>query len=94
MRFTAVKCLQAPKLPNHWRPLTPREIVTFPRYPQTFPESMTFYGVNAIELTTQKPDYKFVSKVESVLTPWRKNSFHHKKLWVNFCYSEFIAINF
>ncbi|CAG5098722.1 Oidioi.mRNA.OKI2018_I69.XSR.g15917.t2.cds [Oikopleura dioica] len=42
---------------------------------------MTFYGVNAIELTTQKPDYKFVSKVESVLTPWRKNSFHHKKLW-------------
>jgi len=42
---------------------------------------MSFYGVNALELTTQKPDYKFVKKVESVLTPWRKNSAHHKQLW-------------
>jgi hypothetical protein len=64
-----------------WRPLHPREICLFPRFPKVMPYNMTFYGVNACELITQNPDMACVIKVESLLQPWIKNSSNHKKLW-------------
>ena len=30
---------------------------------------------------TQKVTMEHVASVETVLQPWRQNSFHHKKLW-------------
>ena len=51
----------APQVPNEYRPLTIREICLFPRFPQTMPYHMTYYGVNALELTTQIPDFKWVN---------------------------------
>ena len=53
---TAHRTPKGPLVPNEWRPLHIREVCLFPRFPQTMPYHMTYYGVNAIELTTQRPD--------------------------------------
>lgn len=55
-------------LPNEWRPLSIREVCLFPRYPQTMPYHMTYYGVNALELCTQRPDMTYVHVADVVLT--------------------------
>merc|ERR1712235_189419 len=83
MRFTAIRSSVKPvsRVPYEWRPLTVREIVAFPRFPKIFPNNMSFYGVNAEELVTQKVTMENVTSVETVLQPWRPNSSHHKKLW-------------
>ena len=64
--------------PSTWRPLTVREICLFPRFPKAVPYNMTFAGVNAAELITQKPNMLSVVKVDSLMQPWRKRSSHHK----------------
>ena len=68
MRFTrVVKSTQ----PATWRPLTTREICLFPRFPKAVPYNQTFFGVNAAEVITQKPDMTAVVKVETLMQPFR-----------------------
>merc|ERR1711892_362878 len=81
MRFIRLHSARHLTEPSTWRPLTVREICLFPRFPRAVPYNMSFYGVNAAELITQKPNMLSVVKVESLLQPWRKRSSHHKKLW-------------
>ena len=80
MRFTRLHSARHLTEPSTWRPLTVREICLFPRFPRAVPYNMSFYGVNAAELITQKPNMLSVVKVESLLQPWRKRSSHHKVL--------------
>merc|ERR1711892_1073681 len=80
MRFTRLHSTRHLTEPSTWRPLTVREICLFPRFPRAVPYNMSFYGVNAAELITQKPNMLSVVKVESLLQPWRKRSSHHRVL--------------
>ena len=73
----------APQVPNEYRPLTIREICLFPRFPQTMPYHMTYYGVNALELTTQIPDFKWVN-MEELFFDYHKNNHSKFNLWTFF----------
>ena len=68
MRFTKIV---KSTTPHTWRPLTTREICLFPRFPKAVPYNMTFFGVNAAEVITQKPDMTAVVKVETLMQPFR-----------------------
>jgi len=63
-RFGLIQIRKIGKLtePETWRPLHPREICLFPRFPKVMPYNMTFYG-NLVNKYNKETFYDFCDSI-------------------------------